>query len=484
MKKFIILTLSIINLFSCKTKESSTLYKEATPIASGSFKAQGCIEPDTFIKLVDKVGPAVVNINTSKTVKMKDLGPFGFFGIRPPDNSPDDNFMNKLFKSPKEDRVLKQNSLGSGFIISKDGYIITNNHVVEQADEIDVTLADNQEDFRAKVIGKDPKTDIALIKIEPKRDLTIIEFGDSDTLKVGEVVVAIGNPFGLSHTVTQGIVSAKERSIGVGNYESFIQTDASINRGNSGGPLLNIDGLVVGINTAIIEGGQGIGFSIPINMAKNVVIQLKDTGKVSRAWIGVYVQKVTEELAKSFKLSSRNGALVSRVIKDSPAEKAGLKNGDVIISFDGKEIKDYNHLPLVVASTPIGKKCEMIVIREGNSKSFTIKLEELKEEAQIESAQSSKNPMGITVENITQDKKRDLGLEEDTDGVVVSEIDPEGPAAQTQLQPGDVIMELNSKGIRNVNDFNRIISRLKKGDDLRLYVKRGKEGSLWIAFTL
>lgn len=471
--KLLIIPLLLILVQSCQRGSDEPIFIESSKKAPTSFEYQGCIEPDTFIKLAKKVAPAVVNINTSKTVKVRN--PFGFFG---------GGLFDDLFEGPEGDREMKQQSLGSGFIISRDGYIVTNNHVVEKSDEISVTLQDGEKTYEAKVIGGDKKTDVALIKIDAKEELKPVVIGDSSALQVGEVVVAIGNPFGLSHTVTQGIVSAKQRVIGLGNYDSFIQTDASINPGNSGGPLLNIDGEVVGINTAIIASGQGIGFSIPINLAKNIIKQIKETGKVTRAWIGVMIQKVTEDLQKSLGLKRKGGALVSSVIKDGPADKAGIENGDVIVSFNGKEINDFNELPILVSTTPVGQKCDIVVIRDGKERSFTVTLEQMKDEGSIETVESGKNKLGIGVEDLSSDKAREFGLPDDAQGVLITGISPDSPAAGKGLRKGDLIVEINKENIKNIKDFNEITKRLKKGQSVLMFIRRGASTTLYIAFTL
>ena len=322
-----------------------------------------------FVSLAEKLMPATVNISTTKVIKRRDE-PYHqfdrdetfreFFG---------DEFFEKFFGGPlppgKQDRTLR--SLGSGFIVSEEGYIITNNHVIEEADEIKVRLSDKEE-FDATIIGRDAKTDIALIKIDPPKDLPFVKLGDSDELKVGEWVMAIGNPFGLSQTVTVGIVSAKWRKIGAGPYENFIQTDAAINQGNSGGPLFNIKGEVVGVNTAIFSttgGNIGIGFATPINLAKSVVNQLKEQGRVVRGWLGVIVQTVTPELAETFGLEEKKGALVADIDEEGPSAKAGIEKGDIILTFDGKEITQMDELPLIVAQTPVGKKVDLEIMRNG-----------------------------------------------------------------------------------------------------------------------
>ncbi len=318
--------------------------------------------PKSFADLAEKVRPAVVNISTVSTVRVPG-GPFHqFFGQG--EESPFGGFFRKFF-GDIPDQEMKQQSLGSGFIVDKDGYIITNNHVVAGAEEIKVKLADGRE-FKAKVIGRDPKTDLALIKITTIfGNLPVLYLGDSDAIKVGDWVLAVGNPFGLEHTVTQGIISATGRVIGAGPYDNFLQTDAPINPGNSGGPLVNLKGEVIGINSAIIEAAQGIGFAIPSNLAKRVTSQIRTTGKVVRGRIGVSIQSVTPELAQALKIKEIRGALVSAVEQGGPAEAAGIKRGDVIVSFDGKDIKNASSLPPIVADTPPGKSVDVSVMRNG-----------------------------------------------------------------------------------------------------------------------
>ncbi|OGQ40353.1 MAG: hypothetical protein A3A85_01165, partial [Deltaproteobacteria bacterium RIFCSPLOWO2_01_FULL_42_9] len=320
------------------------------------------LEPNSFVKLAKDLNPVVVNISTTQVIKQKPMVPFPEF------RSPFEDFFGDEFKffGESPEREFKRQSLGSGFIINKEGYILTNNHVVENAEEIIVTLSDKKEkEYKAKVIGKDARLDVALIKVDANGDLPVANLGDSDKLEIGEWVMAIGNPFGLSHTVTAGIVSAKGRVIGAGPYDNFIQTDAAINPGNSGGPLFNLKGEVIGINTAIIAGGQGVGFATPINMAKDILLQLKEKGKVTRGWIGVSIQEVTPDLAQSFGLKDKQGALVSSVNKDEPADKGGIKAGDIIVEFDGKAITEVSDLPRTVATTAPGKTVKVKIIRDG-----------------------------------------------------------------------------------------------------------------------
>ena len=318
-------------------------------------------KPFSFADIVRKEKPAVVNISTTQKGSRGE-------GVLPEDHPPLGDFFGNTL--PKE---FRGQSLGSGFIIKKDGLILTNNHVIEKAEKIVVRLSDERE-FEAKVVGRDEKTDLALIKITDHQDLPVVRLGDSDQLDVGEWVIAIGNPFGLEQTVTVGIVSAKGRAIGNGPFEDYIQTDASINPGNSGGPLFNINGEVVGINTAMNPSGQGIGFAIPINPVKKILGQLETNGKISRGWLGVMIQELNEDLARSFHLKDKNGALISEVFENSPATKAGLERGDVIVEFDGKKIVQMRMLPLIVASTPIGKEVKLKAIRNGKEQTLTVKI--------------------------------------------------------------------------------------------------------------
>jgi serine protease Do len=377
-------------------------------------------------------------------------------------------------------REFETKSLGSGVIINREGHIITNNHVVENATEIVVTLS-NEKDYQAEVIGRDKKTDLALIKIDAEEDLPIAPVGDSDKLKVGEWVIAIGNPFGLSETVTSGIVSAKGRVIGAGPYDDFIQTDASINPGNSGGPLFNFWGEVVGINTAIVAAGQGIGFAIPINMAKEVVTQLKEKGRVVRGWLGVGIQRVTSQLAKSFGLDEPKGALVSQVFKETPADRAGIKQGDVILEFDGKKIEEPGDLPRTVASTPPGETVKVKIFREGNILTLETTIAEMEEKVEVATTPTEK-PLGITVQDVTPEIARGLGLEK-VAGVVVTEVTPQTPGANAGIRRGDVIQEVNRNPVNDVEEFGRAIDEAKHQKSILFLIKRG-QGSIFVAISL
>ena len=371
-------------------------------------------------------------------------GPFG--------GDPFEQFRRFFGEIPHE---FKQHGLGSGVIVSPDGYIMTNNHVVGNADTIQVTLMDKRE-FTAKVIGKDSKTDLALIKIDTKEPLPFAALGNSDGTEVGDWVVAIGNPFGFSLTVTAGIVSAKGRALG-GNYDEFIQTDAAINPGNSGGPLFDINGKVVGINTAIYSRtgtSAGIGFAIPIDLAKSVMDQLKSHGKVVRGWLGVEIQEVTPELAQSFGLARPDGALVANVEKDSPAAKAGIKRGDVIVKFNGHEVHEQHELPELVAETPIKKTVDVEVVRGGKQLTLNVTVGELKEN-EMASASGAEQPgsgWGLQVGEITPDVAREFNLQSDK-GIVVRQVKPDSPGAEAGLEQGDVILEVNHDKVNSLKDF-------------------------------
>jgi serine protease Do len=429
--------------------------------------------PANFSELAERVRPGVVNIQVVKTVKQAG------FGFPSPFGSPFGDFFGP-FSHRMPHRAPQQQGVGSGFVINSDGYILTNDHVVAEADSIKVKFADGGE-VEAKVVGRDPKTDLSLLKVDGVSDLTPLPLGDSDGLKVGSWVVAVGSPFGLEQTVTAGIVSAKGRVIGSGPYDNFIQTDASINPGNSGGPLLNLAGEVVGINTAIFSqsgGNVGIGFAIPVNMAKEVAHQLKEKGHVTRGWLGVSIQKVTPELSKALGLKEEKGALVSEVVEGGPAQKAGIKQGDVIVQFGGKDVSDSVDLPRMVASTPVGKTVSVKVLRGDKALDKEVKIAELEQKAEGPAA-SEKKPLGLSVQDITPEIANALGLKSET-GIVVSGVMPDSPAAKANLRPGDVIEQVNKEPVRDVKDFRQKIEQAKDGDTILLLVRRG-EGAYFAA---
>jgi serine protease Do len=431
--------------------------------------------PETFADLAEKLSPTVVNIYTTQMVKVS-RSPHDFFN----DQDIPEPFRRFFgLPSPHEPGQppleQKRTSLGSGVIISKDGYIVTNNHVVENADTINVRLT-NFEEYDAKIIGRDPKTDLALIKIAPKNGLPATAFGDSDKLRVGDWVMAIGNPFGFEQTVTAGIVSGKGRSLGSGPYESFIQTDASINPGNSGGPLFNLKGEMVGINSAIYSrsgGNIGIGFAIPAKIATNVISQLKQHGSVVRGWLGVMIQPVTPELASQFKMERPIGALVGEVSPGSPAEKAGILPGDIIVQFNGKEISQMGMLPNVVAETPVGTRAEITLYRKGALKKLPVVIAKLDEEqvAASEPAEALNKRLGLGVQDLTPEIAAALGIT-DKHGVLVTGVEPNSPAAEAGLRRGDLILEVNQKPVRDAAGFRTEIQKLKEKTTVSFFVKR------------
>jgi serine protease Do len=446
-----------------------------TPASAVTKNSDIPMIPANFSDLAEKVRPGVVNIQVVKTVKNAGFGfphssrnPFGdFFGP---------------FSDENPHRGPEQQGVGSGFVISSDGYILTNNHVVDDANQIKIKLADGKE-YDAKVVGRDPKTDLALLKAEGVSGLQSLQLGDSDSLKVGNWVVAIGSPFGLEQTVTAGIVSAKGRVIGSGPYDNFIQTDASINPGNSGGPLLNTEGEVIGINTAIFSqsgGNVGIGFAIPVNMAKEIVPQLKDKGHVTRGWLGVGIQKVTPELSKSFGLKDEKGALVSQVAKGGPADKGGIETGDVIVEFNGKKVSDSNDLPRMVASIPVGKTVAVKVLRGGNVVDREVKIGEMEQKEEVADSSTHK-PLGMTVQNITPEIAKGLGLKSET-GILVASVVPGSPAAKADIRSGDVIQQINKKPVKDVEDFKQKIESAKDQETILLLIQRG-ENTLFAALT-
>jgi serine protease Do len=433
--------------------------------ALGKVGEQGY--PGSFAGLVKKASPSVVNIIAVKVIRTPDQGgsPFGM-------EDPLRDFFERFFRGqlPKE---YRQNAMGTGFIIDKEGFILTNNHVVEQTEELRVRLSDEKE-FKAQIVGRDPKTDLALIKINADRPLVPLELGDSDSLEVGDWVVAIGNPFGLGNTVTAGIVSAKYRQIGGGPYDNFIQTDASINPGNSGGPLLNLAGEVIGVNSAIFSqsgGNIGIGFAIPINMAKQLLPQLRE-GRVRRSWLGVMIQDITPELKAKLGLGTDEGALISDVVTGGPAEKAGIKRGDVILQFDGKAIRFSRDLPFVVASTPIGKTVTVEVMRENQRMNLQVRTEELKEEAEAAPSQEAPPKLGIQVQEITPEMAKNYGLSR-TSGVIIVQVAPGSPAEEAGLAPGDIIIEIDKKPVKDVRTLNRLLAGVKKGHTILFLIDRG-----------
>jgi serine protease Do len=451
----------------------------ASLTGSVAVAAETAMVPVNFTQLAEQAKPGVVNIRTVKTVNGS--GPVfrHFFGQDP--HGQQDPFRDFFGFGPQ--REFKQRSLGSGFLIDKAGFIVTNNHVVEDADQIKVRLYDETE-FDATVVGRDPKTDIALIKIDAgSADLKPLKMGNSDNLPVGSWVVAIGSPFGLEQTVTAGIVSAKGRIIGSGPYDDFIQTDASINPGNSGGPLLNLNGEVVGINTAIVASGQGIGFAIPVNMADNIIAQLKDTGEVSRGWLGVGIQNLTPELAEYYGIEAREGVLVTQIYAGDPADQAGIKEGDIIIAVDDKPIASSRELSRTVAEADVGSKINITLLREGHEKKVRVKLAKRPEtEPTMAQGESRSDDLGLSVREIDPEIAGRLGLDENTKGIVVTDVNPDSKAAEADIRQGDVIIEINRKPVASLEDYRNQLKKIEAGDTVQMLLRRGGGGLLAVKF--
>mgnify|MGYP003571043401 FL=1 len=452
--------------------------------------------PESFADLAEKLSPAVVNISTSQTLKTGVPG-----GAVPglPEGSPFNEFFEDfLQRQPGAQAPRKVQSLGSGFVIDPDGIIITNNHVIEQADEIKVNFSDGTT-LAAEVLGSDPKTDVAVLKVKPDSALPFVKMGDSTKARVGDWVVAIGNPFGLGGTVTAGIISAINRDINAGPYDDFIQTDASINRGNSGGPLFNLEGEVIGVNTAIISpsgGSIGIGFSVPSATAMPVIEQLKEYGETRRGWLGVRIQTVTDEIAESLGMDEAKGALVAEVTPGGPAEEAGIQAGDVILDFNGNDVPSMRDLPRIVADTKIGKEVETTVLRGGDKVTLDVTVGRLEEaEAQAEGAkpdaEKSNEPtltLGLALGELNANSRRRFNLTDDVDGVLVTSVDPAGPAAEKGIRPGDVIVEVAQEKVKSPSDVvEQVKAEQEKGrrsvlllvstaGDLRFIAVRIEEG--------
>ncbi|HSB42236.1 MAG TPA: DegQ family serine endoprotease [Methylomirabilota bacterium] len=435
----------------------------ALPVPSGSFA-----------QVAETVSPAVVNINTVTRVS----------GRTPVEEFFGDEFFRRFFGDAPE-RQQVQRSLGSGVIVDPSGIVLTNAHVVERATDIEVATADGKK-HKAKLAGVDRKTDLAVLKLQGSGPYPAATLGDSDSVKVGDWVLAIGSPFGLQKTVTAGIISAKGRSIGQGPFDDFLQTDAAINPGNSGGPLVNMSGEVIGINSAILSrtgGNVGIGFSIPVNMAKRIYTELAAKGKVTRGWLGVSIQPLTPELAKSFGLKEPSGVLISDVMQGSPAASAGIASGDIIIEFDRKRVESPQELQKVVAATSPGRAVPLKVWRDKGEKSLEIKIGETPDETvALKSTNKGKSLLGLDVRPITPELARQLNLRS-AEGAIVFSVEEESPAAEAGLQRGDVIREVNRQKVRSVQDFERITKDVKDGDRVTVLLQRGPQ-SLYVAFTV
>jgi len=439
--------------------------------------------PENFSHLAEVAKPAVVNIRTEKTVQGGGKVFRHFFGnpFGGRERDPFKDFFGPFEEGPMKE--FKQRSLGSGFIIDKEGFIVTNNHVVEGADQIKVRLA-NEEEYEATVVGRDPKTDLALIKIEGAQDLVPLPVGDSDAQAVGTWVVAIGSPFGLEQTVTAGIVSAKGRIIGSGPYDDFVQTDASINPGNSGGPLINMNGEVIGINTAIVASGQGIGFAIPINMAKDIIAQLKSKGEVTRGWMGVGIQDLTPELAEYYKVKDETGVLVTQVFEGDPADKAGIKTNDIITAVNGEPVTDSRELSRRIAALGVGQKAEITIVRDGREKTVTIETAKRQDEQTLASKETeSDDKLGLSLQSLEPEMAARLGYEETEKGVLVTGVEGGSKADKAGVQQGDLIKEINRKPVAGIEDFRKQLSKVKKGDPIMLLLKRGQSGFIVAKMT-
>ncbi|MFO0996465.1 MAG: DegQ family serine endoprotease [Alphaproteobacteria bacterium] len=428
--------------------------------------------PENFADLAEKLLPSVVNISTSQTVKGAQRGPdMPQF----PPGSPFEEFFKDFFerRGQQDNQPRRATSLGSGFIIDPTGYVVTNNHVIEGADEINVILNDDKS-LPAKVIGKDSKTDLALLKVESPKPLPATRWGDSNVLRVGEWVIAIGNPFGLGGSVTAGIVSARGRDIHAGPYDDFIQTDASINKGNSGGPMFNMKGEVIGVNTAIYSpsgGSIGIGFAIPSSQVRPVIQQLREFGRTRRGWLGVHIQTVNDEIAENLGLGATRGALVASVSDGSPAKKAGVQAGDVIVSFDGKDIRRMRQLPQVVAETPIGKKVPVVIWRKGKESTVMVELGELTETEQVASAPAKKEPaeerggvseLGMTMQTLTAELRERFEIAKDVNGVLVTAVAGGSNAAEKGVNPGDVILQVEQDKVTTPAQVQAKLAEVRK----------------------
>ncbi len=451
-------------------------------------------ELPNFTELVEKYGDAVVNISTTQKIKHPKSRMFPHQLPKQIPEGPFGDLFRHFFDNPNgpggdsgngEPEFFDAKSLGSGFIISEDGYVITNHHVIKDATEIIVRLVDRRE-LEAKVIGSDERSDIALLKLEAK-DLPVVSIGDSSKIKVGEWVLAIGSPFGFDHSVTQGIVSATGRSLPGGNYVPFIQTDVAINPGNSGGPLFDLDGKVIGINSQIYSrtgGFMGLSFAIPVDMAMQVVEQLKTSGHVARGWLGVLIQDVTRELAESFNMDKPRGALVAKVMPDSPAEKAGFKVGDVVLRFNGKDIIRSSGLPPLVGVSPVGKKVKVEILRKGKTKVLRVKLGELPEDdtkvAEVKPHTADESRLNVVVTDLTNEQRTKLEIK--AGGVLVNKINA-GPARKAGVRRGDVILTINAIDVKNAKHFKEIIEKLPAGKSVPLLVQR-RGGPVFLALKV
>jgi serine protease Do len=473
----------------------------AIPLIAAPAAARG---PDGIADVAEKVINAVVNISTSQTVDNHNNAT-----PQLPPGSPFEEFFDEFFKNRRNNQQGENqnrqnaphrvNSLGSGFIIDSSGIVVTNNHVIADADEVTVILNDGTR-LKAEILGRDTKVDLALLRVKPEKPLTAVSFGDSEKLRLGEWVVAIGNPFSLGGTVTAGIVSARNRDINSGPYDNYIQTDAAINRGNSGGPLFNLEGEVIGINTAIISpsgGSIGIGFAVPSKTAVAVIDQLRQFGETRRGWLGVRIQQVTDDIAESLNIKPPHGALVAGVDEKGPAKPGGIEAGDVIVKFDGHDIHEMRDLPRVVADTPVGKDVDVVIVRKGKEENRTVKLGRLedgekqaaltpKKDAAPEEKSVVQKTLGLNLSNMTDDLRGRYKIKDTVKGVVITGVDAQSPAAEKRLNVGDVIVEVSQEQVGNTADLQKRVDQLKKeGRKSALLLVANAQGELrFVALTL
>jgi len=438
--------------------------------------------PGSFSSLAESVGPAVVHIRTEKITKSMGRGFRHFDPKLFRQDDPFHEFLNRFFEDDPQ-REDRYRSLGSGFIVGKEGYIVTNDHVVEDADKIKVILKDGKE-FEAVLIGLDSKTDLALIKVEPKQNLPCVKIGNSENIKVGQWVVAIGSPFGLEQTVTAGIVSAKGRVIGSGPYDDFIQTDASINPGNSGGPLLNMEGEVIGINTALIASGQGIGFAIPIDLAKGIIDQLKKNGIVTRGFLGVSIQDISKELSEYYNIEDGKGVLVVEVVPGGPADNAGILAKDIILEVNGMRMENSRALSSLVAETSVGKTIEILLLRGGLDKKLTVEIGRMNDKNLPVDSQNKKTEevFGIEVSELTDEFADKYNLSE-SGGVIVLDVEPDSIGDDAGILHGDIIKEINHYPVNSLGDFNKILGEIKSGEQIQMFIKRSNIGFIVVRIT-
>jgi serine protease Do len=446
--------------------------------------------PDSFADMAEKLLPAVVNVSTTQTVQSpQDMPEMPQF----PPGSPFEEFFRDFFdRQQQPNQQRRATSLGSGFVIDEAGFIVTNNHVIADADKVTVRLHDDTE-FEAEIVGRDPKTDLALLKITPgDYKLTAVGWGDSDNSRVGDWVLAIGNPFGLGGTVTAGIVSARARDINAGPYDDFLQTDASINRGNSGGPMFNMDGEVVGINTAIYSpsgGSIGIGFAVPSALAKPVIEQLKEHGRTRRGWLGVRIQLVTDEIAESLGLDKARGALVASVTETGPADKGGIKAGDIVLKFDGKDVADMRRLPRIVAATRINEEVPVELWRDGKKVTVQVKVGELEEAEEAGLLDATKpedsgavdrtvHSLGLSLTTLTPELKQRFGLADNAKGVLVTEVKPNSPAAEKAIQPGDMVVEVSQEEVNSPAEIVEKVQSAQKAGRKSVLLLVNRKGEM------